>query len=89
MMHLDDSARRSTQQRLFRNERQMTGTVKALRVDKGYGFIAITGQPDAFFHFRDLLPELLFDEQLLERRVDFALEQNERGQRARNIQAAT
>lgn len=32
----------------------ITGTIKAYKEDKGYGFIQVNGQADAFFHKSDL-----------------------------------
>jgi cold shock CspA family protein len=64
------------------------GTICKVRVDKGYGFISAPSQPDAFFHCRDLVPELPFDETLQERRVRFEIIGTERGPRAKNVKPA-
>jgi CspA family cold shock protein len=64
-----------------------SGTICAVRADKGYGFIAPTGGgDDLFFHHRDLI-DLEFDEQLRERRVRFNIISTDKGQRAKNVQA--
>ena len=50
----------------------MTGTIVRLKLDKGFGFIARSGEPEAlFFHVHALQGGLLWDEALLERRVSF------------------
>ncbi len=44
------------------------GTIVSLRLDKGFGFIFTkTGEPDVFFHCKELSDDLPFDEQLHER----------------------
>lgn len=49
------------------------GTIKTLHLDKGFGFISVSGQPDVFFHFR-ALHDLEFDERLEKQRVEFETE---------------
>lgn len=66
----------------------MEGTIATLVRDRGFGFIRVTGQPDLFFHARDLAGNLPFDERLQERRVAFDIEQTDKGWRARNVQPA-
>ena len=67
-----------------------TGTVISLKIAQGYGFVASAENPrGVFFHFRDLAPELEFDELLLERRVTFNLTETERGPRAVQVEAAS
>lgn len=41
----------------------MVGTIKAIKLDKGYGFIHSNGR-DIFFHINDLDSSLAFDERL-------------------------
>lgn len=66
-----------------RTASRTTGTVVSVKLDKGFGFIRISGERrDVFFHFRDLAPDLLFDETLVEQRVEFREEQTEKGPRA-------
>lgn len=61
------------------------GTIKAVKLDKGFGFIGEVGGPDVFFHVSDLPPDLPFDESLQERRVEFTIQQTPRGTRAIGI----
>lgn len=63
------------------------GYVKAIKLEKGFGFIAQTDGPDIFFHANELI-ELAWDEQLLNRRVKFNVITNPRGLRAVGVQAA-
>ncbi len=64
------------------------GFVKALKIDRGFGFIAAVDMPDIFFHQDYLNESLTFDEQLQGRRVLFDTEPGRRGVRAINIRAA-
>lgn len=59
-----------------------TGVIKKIVIDRGFGFIAEHGGPDHFFHFSELSPELPFDETLIERRVEFSVQQSPKGTRA-------
>ena len=63
----------------------MFGTIVRLNLQKGYGFIASTGEPDYFFHCRELRADLKFDEQLRERRVRFSLATGRQGLAAVNV----
>ena len=67
----------------------MEGTIAAVKLTEGFGFIRRRGasRREVFFHRLDLRG-LEFDEQLLERDVAFELEETPRGQRARNVRAA-
>lgn len=58
------------------------GTVCKVIVDKGYGFIRLAGSPDVFMHSYDVSDDLDWDETLMERRVEFAVEQGPKGARA-------
>lgn len=62
----------------------MIGTVDRVNVPRGFGFIASPGEPDAFFHFRQLVG-LDFGEQLIGRRVEFAVEKTDKGLRALSV----
>jgi cold shock CspA family protein len=65
----------------------MTGTIAHLKLERGFGFIHVTGeQKGIFFHCRDT--ELPWDEHLLERRVEFEVAENEKGKHATNVRAA-
>jgi len=68
-----------------------TGTVKALNLDRGFGFISPFGDKDVFFHITALSHELEFNEQLQGRLVTFQLDRNARDGRphATNIEPAT
>jgi cold shock CspA family protein len=68
--------------------RTAKGYVKKVLIDRGFGFIHTTASGDVFFHRFDLRDGLQFDEQLLERFVQFEIEQVEKGLRAKNIRPA-
>ncbi len=63
----------------------MFGTIVRLNLERGFGFIASTGEPDYFFHCRELRAGLTFDEQLRERFVRFSLATGQQGLKAINI----
>ncbi len=65
----------------------MSGSVKSIVFDRGFGFIAVPGERDVFFHANDL-ERTTFDEQLVGLRVEFAVEQTTKGARARHVQPA-
>ena len=66
-----------------------SGTVVSLQLDRGYGFIfQQVGEPDIFFHAKDLADDLEFNEQLYERRVEFDIVGTPKGDRATNVRAA-
>jgi cold shock CspA family protein len=53
---------------------QMVGKITSIFEARGFGLIRVKGQPkDIFFLARDLSDELLFDIQLIERRVHFTV----------------
>lgn len=62
-----------------------TGTVKT-KTDKGFGFIAMEGSPDIFFHQTACGGQ--YDSINVGQTVSFDLEQNERGPKAINVVAA-
>jgi cold shock CspA family protein len=64
------------------------GTIQNVVVDRGFGFISSTGQPDVFFHCSDLAADLPFDETLRERRVRFDIVTTPKGLRATSIVSA-
>ena len=64
------------------------GTISALRLDRGFGFIRMVDAPDVFFHASDLNEELPFDETLKERRVAFNIISAVRGPRAASVRPA-
>ena len=63
------------------------GYVKKLVLDRGFGFIAESGEPDVFFHAKDVDDGLLFDESLEQRRVRFDLIETDKGPAALNVRA--
>ena len=66
----------------------MTGTITTVYIAKGYGFISVPGDSDLFFHHTCLADDLEFDEQLIERRVQFEQITTSKGDRAENVRAA-
>ena len=63
----------------------MTGIIKTLISDKGFGFISREGEEkDLFFHHSDL-KGVEFDELKVGDKVTFDLEQKERGPAAVNV----
>jgi cold shock CspA family protein len=70
----------------------MEGTISAVKLSNGYGFIRPSGSThpsrDIFFHQSDLSEQLEFNEQLTERQVVFDLDNTPKGQRARKVQPA-
>ena len=65
----------------------MTGNIVRLVLDRGFGFIDADGET-IFFNVRDLSPELAWDDQLKERRVEFGTERGPKGLKARNVRPA-
>ena len=66
----------------------LEGTITYIVEGRGYGFIAVEGHVDVFFHCRELPAELPFDQQLLERRVTFDLVHSDGKSRATQIRVA-
>jgi cold shock CspA family protein len=54
----------------------MEGVVRKLVIDRGFGFIRCDEGGDVFFHFRDLVGGLEWDERLEARRVQFEMKPN-------------
>ena len=55
----------------------MQGTIKRIVQDRGFGFLRGDGEhTDMFFHVRNLASDLAFDEQLVERRIEFETQQS-------------
>ncbi len=66
----------------------MTGTIKRLVADKGFGFITPEGQgADVFFH-SSALADVSFAELREGDAVSFEIEQSEKGPRAVNVHRA-
>ena len=66
----------------------MTGTIKTLIADKGFGFITREGESkDLFFHSKDL-SGVAFDELKIGDSVTFEVEEGEKGPAAKNVTRA-
>ena len=66
----------------------MTGTIKTLVADRGFGFIAREGETkDLFFHSKDL-SGVIFDELKIGDSVTFKVEEGEKGPAAKNVARA-
>ncbi|MBX6372422.1 MAG: cold-shock protein [Acidothermus sp.] len=64
----------------------MQGVVKWFNAEKGFGFIAVEGQPDVFVHYSAIQGEgyrTLMENQ----RVDFEITQGQKGPQAANVRA--
>ena len=64
----------------------MTGTIKRLMRDKGFGFIAAGGDADYFFH-RSACTGMRFDDLREGQTVTFEVGQGPKGPRAENVKA--
>ncbi|OGD30690.1 cold-shock protein [Candidatus Azambacteria bacterium RIFCSPLOWO2_02_FULL_46_11] len=66
----------------------MTGTIKTLVADRGFGFIAREGETqDLFFHSKDL-SGVTFEELKVGDSVTFEVEQGEKGPAAKKVARA-
>ena len=65
-----------------------TGTVKKLVSERGFGFIAADDGKEYFFHRSALQPTLDFDRLAGGEKVQFEIEQDPKGARARNVEPA-
>ncbi len=65
-----------------------TGTVKKLVSERGFGFISADDGKDYFFHRSALAPSLDFDRLVGGEKVQFEIEQDPKGARARNVEPA-
>ncbi len=66
----------------------MTGTIKTLVADRGFGFIAREGETkDLFFHSKDL-SGVTFDELKLGDAVTFEVVEGDKGPAAKNVARA-
>lgn len=64
----------------------MEGKVKSFNKQKGFGFIQCEGYEDIFFHYSSLIMDG-FKTIDVGAEVEFELEENEKGKRAKNIKA--
>jgi cold shock protein len=67
----------------------MTGSVKKIVLDRGFGFIAADDGQEYFFHRSGLDTSLEFDRLGGGERVTFEIERSDRGPRARKVAAAS
>ena len=65
-----------------------TGSVRKVNSDRGFGFIAGDDGKDYFFHRNALAATLEFDRLAEGQKVQFEIEQDPKGARARNVEAA-
>ena len=62
-----------------------TGTVKMVATDRGYGFITAEDGRDYFFHRSAVAPPLEFERMAGGDKVQFDVENDPKGPRARNV----
>jgi cold shock protein len=65
-----------------------TGTVKKLVSERGFGFIAADDGKEYFFHRSALAATLDFDRLAGGEKVQFEIQQDPKGARARNVEPA-
>jgi cold shock protein len=65
-----------------------TGTVKKLVSERGFGFIAADDGKEYFFHRSALAASLDFDRLAGGEKVQFEIEQDPKGARAKNVEPA-
>jgi len=65
-----------------------TGTVKKVVTERGFGFITSDDGRDYFFHRSTVTAPLDFDRLVGGEQVRFEIEQDAKGPRARNVEAA-
>ena len=66
----------------------MTGTIKKVVVERGFGFITAEDGEDYFFHRSGVDPSLNFESLATGDRVSFEIEHSDKGPRARQVRAA-
>ena len=62
------------------------GSICKVVLDRGFAFIRLRGSNDVFCHASELR-DLLFDEKLVELEVEFEMDSDHRGLRAKNVRA--
>ena len=65
-----------------------TGTIKKVVADRGFGFITADDAKEYFFHRNSLDSSLNFDQLVGGEKVDFEIEQSDKGPRAARVRAA-
>ncbi len=66
----------------------MTGTVKKVVAERGFGFISAEDGQEYFFHRSGLDSSLSFENLATDERVSFEVENSDKGPRARQVRAA-
>ena len=66
----------------------LTGSVKKVVSDRGFGFIAADDGQEYFFHRSGLDSSLEFDSLGAGERVSFEIERSDKGPRARGVRSA-
>lgn len=66
----------------------MTGTVKKVVAERGFGFIAAEDGAEYFFHRSGIDSSLNFDSLATGERVSFDVERSDKGPRAAHVRAA-
>lgn len=65
----------------------MTGTIKKVVADRGFGFITSSDDKDYFFHRSSLDSSLDFDQLNGGEKVEFEIEQSDKGPRATQVRS--
>jgi CspA family cold shock protein len=65
-----------------------TGTIKKVVADRGFGFITAADAKEYFFHRNSLDSSLNFDQLVGGEKVEFEIEQSDKGPRAARVHAA-
>lgn len=66
----------------------MTGTVKKLVADRGFGFITAEDGTEYFFHRSGVDSSVLFEDLAIGGRVSFDVERSDKGPRAQHVRLA-
>ena len=74
--------------KVLETDRMLTGSVKKIVSDRGFGFIAADDGQEYFFHRSGLDSSLEFDSLGAGERVSFEIERSDKGPRARQVRAA-
>lgn len=69
-------------------ETRVTGTVKKLVADRGFGFISAADGNEYFFHRSGIDSSLVFEQLAVGESVDFEIERSDKGPRAGHVRAA-
>ena len=69
-------------------ETRVTGTIKKVVADRGFGFISAEDGQEYFFHRSGVDSSLNFDTLAADERVSFEVERSDKGPRAAQVRAA-